>query len=181
MATSKKNDAGDLPPKKGERAATVSSKDLPKKTLEDALRVARAIKDNYGKEATWEDIAKAMGFSPKNPNNQYFLWSATAYGIVDKDEKDNYKVTEIGRKILAPTYDGEDREGRRAGFERLSGEHGRCKRNDESNRCNCQPGLFRRANPVAMGERQPARRPVGSARPVRNRKVAWQGRTNGSS
>src|SRR5947209_4536709 len=111
MATSKKNTSARTPPKKGERATAVSSKDLPKKSLEDALRVARAIKDNYGKTATWEDIAKAMGFSPKNPNNQYFLWSATAYGIVDKDANDNYKVTEIGRKILAPTYEGEDREG----------------------------------------------------------------------
>jgi hypothetical protein len=57
------------------------------------------------------DIAKAMGFSPTNPNNQYYLWSATAYGIVDKDEGENYKVTEIGRKILTPTYEGENREG----------------------------------------------------------------------
>ena len=52
-----------------------------------------------------------MGFSPANPNNQYFLWAATAYGIVAKDEQNNYKVTEIGRKILFPTFDGEDREG----------------------------------------------------------------------
>ncbi len=37
--------------------------------------------------------------------------SATAYGIVDKDEGDNYKITETGRKILAPTYEGEEREG----------------------------------------------------------------------
>ena len=94
MSTSKKNGSAQAPAKKGERAAAVSSKDLPKKTLEDPLKVARAIKDNYGKEATWEDIAKAMGFSPNNPNNQYFLWSATAYSIVDKDDTDNYKVTD---------------------------------------------------------------------------------------
>src|ERR1700720_3223751 len=100
MASSKKNGSAPRPPKKGERAAALSSKDPPKKTLEDALKVAQAIKDNYGKQATWDDIAKAMGFSPNNPNNQYFLWSATAYAIVDKDENDNYKVTEIGRKIL---------------------------------------------------------------------------------
>jgi hypothetical protein len=111
MSTPKKNGSARVPAKKVERAEKVSSKDLPKKTLEDALKVTQAIKDNYGKAATWEDIAKAMEFSPTNPNNQYFLWSATAYGIVDKDENDNYKVTEIGRKILAPTYEGEDREG----------------------------------------------------------------------
>lgn len=45
------------------------------------------------------------------PNNQYFLWAATAYGLVEKDDKDLYRLTEIARKILAPTYDDERREG----------------------------------------------------------------------
>lgn len=90
----------------------IPSADLPRKTLEDALRVARAIKDEYaGKLATWEDIAKALGFSPTNPNNQYLLWAATAYGLIEKDEKDQYRLTEIARKILAQTYEGERREG----------------------------------------------------------------------
>lgn len=89
----------------------ISSDDLPRKTLEDALKVPAVIKENYGKQATWEDIAKAMQFSPTNPNNKYYLWSASAYGIITKDEQNNYKITETGRKILAPTYEGEDREG----------------------------------------------------------------------
>jgi hypothetical protein len=76
MAKPKKNGSEHAPAKKAERAEKVLSKDLPKKTLEDALKVAQAIKDNYGKAATWDDIANAMGFSPTNPNNQYFLWSA---------------------------------------------------------------------------------------------------------
>lgn len=89
----------------------ISSDDLPRKTLEDALKVPAVIKENYGKQATWEDIAKAMQFSPTNPNNKYYLWSASAYGIITKDEQNNYKITETGRKILAPTYEAEDREG----------------------------------------------------------------------
>jgi hypothetical protein len=90
----------------------VASADLPRRTLEDALKVAQVIKDEYaGKLATWEDIAKGMGFSPGNPNNKYFLWAATAYGIVEKDESEQYRLTETGRKILAPTYEGERREG----------------------------------------------------------------------
>lgn len=90
----------------------VSSEDLPRKTLEDALKVAAVIKENYaGKLATWDDIAAGMGFSAANPNNKYYLWSATAYGIIAKDEGDNYRITETGRKILSPTYEGENREG----------------------------------------------------------------------
>lgn len=98
--------------KKKAKPKAIPSDDLPKKTLEDAIRVARVIKDEYaGKLATWEDIAKSMGFSANNPNNKYFLWSALAYRIVDRADGDQYQITEIGRKILAPTYDGEDREG----------------------------------------------------------------------
>ncbi len=51
-----------------------------------------------------------MGTSETNVNGRYLLWSAAAYGIITKEE-DNYKVSETGRKIIAPTYDGEDREG----------------------------------------------------------------------
>jgi len=96
---------------KPNKRPNIASENLPKKSLEEALKIATAIKDNYGNAATWEQIASALKFSPKTPNNKYLLWSATAYGIVDKDEKGNYRVTETGRKILSPTYDGEDREG----------------------------------------------------------------------
>ncbi len=106
--------AGGSKPQSGKAGAErpIPSADLPRKTLEDALRVATAIKDEYaGKLATWEDIAKALGFSPTNPNNKYFLWAATAYGLIEKDENDQYRLTEIARKILAQTYEGERREG----------------------------------------------------------------------
>lgn len=96
----------------GKQAQQIASADLPRKTLQDALKVAQVIKDEYaGQLATWEDIAKGMSFSPTNPNNKYFLWAATAYGIIEKDQNEQYRLTEIGRKILAPTYEGERREG----------------------------------------------------------------------
>lgn len=94
------------------KASKVSSDDLPKKTLEDSLRVAKAIADHYaGKQASWEDIARVLEFSPNNPNNKYYLWSASAYGIIAPEEGNLYKLSEVGRKILAPTFEGEDREG----------------------------------------------------------------------
>ncbi len=96
---------------KTQRRANIASEDLPRKTLEEALKIATAIKENYGKEATWEQIASAMKVSPKTPGSKYLLWAATAYGVVDKDDKGNYSVTETGRKILSRTYEGEDREG----------------------------------------------------------------------
>ncbi|MPZ17346.1 MAG: hypothetical protein GEV06_05470 [Luteitalea sp.] len=97
----------------GEKAHTVvSSEALPRRTLEDALRVATVIRDTYaGKPTSWPEIASALGVSEKNPMNRYPLWSAVAYGLVLKHEGNTYSLGETGRKILAPTYDGEREEG----------------------------------------------------------------------
>src|SRR6266853_2211311 len=97
-------------PAKSKRAQ-IASVGLPKKTLEDTLKVPGAIKDNYGTTgATWEQIASALETSANTVNSKYLLWSAVAYGIITK-EGNIYNVSETGRKILAPTYEGEDREG----------------------------------------------------------------------
>ena len=111
----KKPSTGKKAPAKNtlQKTKKIASDDLPRKTLEDAIRIARVIKDDYaGKLATWDDIAKSMGFSATNPNNKYFLWAATAYGIIKKTDDEQYRVTETGRKILAPTYENEDLEGK---------------------------------------------------------------------
>ncbi len=111
----KKPSTGKKAPAKNtlQRTKKIASDDLPRKTLEEAIRIARVIKDDYaGKLATWDDIAKSMGFSATNPNNKYFLWAATAYGIIKKTDDEQYRVTETGRKILAPTYENEDLEGK---------------------------------------------------------------------
>ena len=57
------------------------------------------------------EIAQAMGVSATSPSNRYPLWSAVAYGIVLKGEGNTYSLSETGRKILAPTYEGERDEG----------------------------------------------------------------------
>jgi len=90
----------------------VSAEALPRRTLEDSLPVARVIRDSYaGKAATWKEIATALQVSPNHPSNKYPLWSGVAYGIVVKSENNTYALGETGRKILAPTYDGEREEG----------------------------------------------------------------------
>jgi hypothetical protein len=88
----------------------VSAEHLPRKSLEQALRVARALRDVLaGGPARWPELASAMGLGAGNQVNKYFLWSAHAYGLIEKDE-DAYSLSEIGRKILAPTRPNEDKE-----------------------------------------------------------------------
>lgn len=80
----------------------VSAADLPRRSLESALRVPRALREQLASgPATWEDIASALKMSPV-PQNKYYLWSAVAYSLVEKVEE-RYSVSEIARKILAPT------------------------------------------------------------------------------
>jgi hypothetical protein len=96
-----------------EKKLTVVSADaLPRRTLADSLRIATVIRDNYAsKPTTWPEIATALGVSDKNPVNKYPLWSAVAYGLILKHDDNTYSLSETGRKILAPTYDGERDEG----------------------------------------------------------------------
>lgn len=113
MATKAKEKRSKSDQKATEKKATVvSSESLPRRTLADALRIATVIRDNYaGKPTSWSEIASALGVSDKNPVNRYPLWSAVAYGLVLKHDNNTYSLSETGRKILAPTYDGEREEG----------------------------------------------------------------------
>jgi hypothetical protein len=90
--------------------AIVSSSELPRKSLEQALRVAKALREVLaGGPAGWPEIAKAMGIGAGNQANKYYLWSAQAYGLIDRDGE-KYSLSEIARKILAPTRPGEEKE-----------------------------------------------------------------------
>jgi hypothetical protein len=93
------------------RQTQISSEALPRRTLEEALPVAQVIRDTYAdKQASWPEIAQGLNISP-HPQNRYRLWSAVAYGIVIKDDGNTYSLAETGRKIFAPTYEGEREEG----------------------------------------------------------------------
>ena len=91
----------------------IAAEDLPRRSIEDAKRVVEAIHRNYATNpVSWEEIAKLIGVNPKHSMNKYPLWSAVAYGMLNKTEGDKYELAETGRKIVAPEYDGDDREGK---------------------------------------------------------------------
>jgi hypothetical protein len=96
--------------KETSHAVVVSAEQLPRRSLDQSLRVAKALRDTLaGGPATWEDIASAMAIGAR-PQNKYYLWSAQAYNLVQRDDENKYSLSEIGRKILAPTTPNEDRE-----------------------------------------------------------------------
>ncbi|MBL4636317.1 MAG: hypothetical protein JKY56_20825 [Kofleriaceae bacterium] len=92
----------------------VSTSDLPRITLDDALQIPRIIHGNYaGKTASWDELAKGLGLGASNSRTKYLIWGACAYGVAEKLEDKEYRLTETGRKIVAPTFSGEESEGRR--------------------------------------------------------------------
>jgi hypothetical protein len=87
----------------------MSADQLPRKTLEEALRIPRALREVLsGGPAKWPEIAKATQLS-LSQKNKYYLWAAQAYGLVEKAE-DQFSISETARKILAPTKTNEDKE-----------------------------------------------------------------------
>jgi hypothetical protein len=55
----------------------VSADQLPRRSLEQALRVAKAMRETLaGGPATWEDIASAMEIKPSPPKQIFSLVSA---------------------------------------------------------------------------------------------------------
>lgn len=91
----------------------ISSDVLPRRSLEQVIRVPEILHNTYaGKSASWDDLAQALGIGPNSPNTKYIIWGAQSYGIVNKEEGNMISLAETGRKIVAPTYDGEDVEGK---------------------------------------------------------------------
>ncbi|MEQ8270803.1 hypothetical protein [Algiphilus sp.] len=88
----------------------LAASDLPRRTLEECLEVARPIHEIYaGSSASWDEIASAMDVGPKSPNTKYLIWAAQAYDLIFK-EGDKFRLSETGRKILAPNYEEERQE-----------------------------------------------------------------------
>jgi hypothetical protein len=89
----------------------LTSAELPRKTLEECLVVAKPIHEVYpGNAASWDELATAAGIGATTNNTKYLIWSAQAYDLLIKSG-DSYALAETARKILAPTHPGERAEG----------------------------------------------------------------------
>ncbi|MBD3630040.1 hypothetical protein [Cyclobacterium sp.] len=89
----------------------ISSIAMPQRTIEDAIQIAELIYKNFaGQETPLGTIAKIVGIGEKSTNMTYLIKAGESYGIIDKTAKDKFTLSELGRKIVAPTYEGEREE-----------------------------------------------------------------------
>lgn len=110
MSTEDKAVAGERQPRK-KGTVVFSQKDFPRVPISETVPVLKLIYDNVAAgTVSFEDIAKLMGSSPNTTKTKYIIWGAEAYGLIIKEENSEYKLSETGRKIIAPTYQGEDEE-----------------------------------------------------------------------
>lgn len=88
----------------------IATNDLPRKTLEECLAVAKPVHEIYaGRSASWDEIAAALGVSATTTNTKYLIWGAQAYDLLLKDG-DSLSLSETGRKIFSPNYPDERQE-----------------------------------------------------------------------
>lgn len=89
--------------------------DVPYYSLDEALRIPRAIADNYAYRPTRPlDVAVAMGVQPTSGPFRALAGTAIAYGLTDGGPNAPFiSVTPLARKILLPQEVGEDNQARR--------------------------------------------------------------------
>jgi hypothetical protein len=89
--------------------------DFPQVSLQEAEKIASALIDNFGgREGSPPDIALSLGISPTSSAWPVISGAAIAYGITEGGVNASaMKLTELGRKLVAPEQEGEDLEARR--------------------------------------------------------------------
>jgi hypothetical protein len=88
---------------------------FPRKTLEKAVEVAEALWTQYAGDATPpHDVAMATDLSPTSSHWRLLSGSAKAYGLTDAGYgAEEIGLTDLGRKVVAPTEEGERQRGLR--------------------------------------------------------------------
>lgn len=88
----------------------LSQSDVPSYGVEQALRVARAIADSYGKNPTKPlRVAEAMNTQPGSSGFRMLCGASIAYGLTEGGyNSDLISLTPLGRRIVAPTREGDD-------------------------------------------------------------------------
>lgn len=92
------------------KRAYISQSDVPNNSLEDALRVPRALIDNYaGKTATPLQVASALDMSPQSGTFRNLCGSAIAYGLTTGGyNAKEITVEPLSKRILEPLAEGDD-------------------------------------------------------------------------
>ena len=84
--------------------------DAPSVALEEALRIPYALAEQYGKQpASPLDVGKALDLLPNTGHFRALAGAAVAYDVTEGGAwAESIALTPLGRRIVAPTADGDD-------------------------------------------------------------------------
>jgi hypothetical protein len=93
-----------------DKRARVSQANVPAYSLEDALRVAKAISSQYGGKPTKPiNVASAMDLSPNSSVFKMLTGASIAYGLTDGGYNAvEISLTPLGKQIVTPLEEGAD-------------------------------------------------------------------------
>lgn len=88
----------------------VSQTDVPRHSLDEAIRIPQTIADSYGKKPTTPlDVATALQIQPTTGLFRSLAGAAVAYGLTDGGPNaQEVGLTDLGLRIVAPTEEGDD-------------------------------------------------------------------------
>jgi Predicted nucleotide-binding protein containing TIR-like domain len=98
--------------------AYLKQSDVPEFPFAEALRIPRAIAEQYGKQPTRPaDVALALDLLPSGRQFKGLSGSAVAYDLTDgAAQAELIGLTDLGRRIVAPTIEGDDMAAMREAF-----------------------------------------------------------------
>jgi hypothetical protein len=93
----------------------LSQTDIPAYTLSEAVRIGEVLRDEFAKQPTAPlDIAGALPLSPSSGPFRMLTGASAAYGLTEGSAwADKITLTPLGRRVVAPTEDGDDLAARR--------------------------------------------------------------------
>ena len=95
---------------KEQKGPRLSQSDVPGYPLAGALRIAEALRDQYGKQPTRPlMVAAALKVSPTSGPFRMMTGAAVAYGVTDgAAQAEAIGLSALGRRIVSPTSEGDD-------------------------------------------------------------------------
>jgi hypothetical protein len=96
--------------KSSKKRTYLSQSDVPEFSFDEALRIPRVIAEQYGKQPTRPaDVALALDLLPGGRHFKGLSGSAVAYEVTDGgSQADLMGLTDLGRRIVAPTVENDD-------------------------------------------------------------------------
>ncbi|MDO9405890.1 MAG: nucleotide-binding protein [Polaromonas sp.] len=93
-----------------EKRTYLKQSDVPGASLDDALRIPRAIIDHYAGKATAPlYVAKALNIDPKGRQLKLLSGASSAFGLIEGGaQAANISITELARRVLRPKAEGVD-------------------------------------------------------------------------